>query len=93
MVSGWRSGHSRPTWCGSSWVAVRAWRWWGLASGSLPRLLLTRLMIDLLYGVRPADPVTFLAVSVLLGTTALVACHVPARRAMRLNPVDVLRHE
>jgi ABC-type lipoprotein release transport system permease subunit len=37
--------------------------------------------------------VTFLAVSALLGTTALVACYVPARRAMRVNPVDVLRHE
>ena len=75
---------------GSSWVAVRAWRWWGLASGSLPR---PALMIDLLYGVSPADPATFLAVSALLGTSALVACYVPARRAMRVNPVDVLRHE
>jgi ABC-type antimicrobial peptide transport system permease subunit len=65
----------------------------GLAVGLVAALLLTRLMIDLLYGVPPADPVTFLAVSALLGTTALVACYVPARRAMRVNPVDVLRHE
>jgi predicted permease len=65
----------------------------GLGVGLVVALLLTRLMIDLLYGVPPADPVTFLAVSVLLGTTALVACYVPARRAMRVNPVDVLRHE
>ncbi len=65
----------------------------GLGVGLLAALLLTRLMIDLLYGVPPADPVTFLAVSALLGTTALVACYVPARRAMRVNPVDVLRHE
>jgi putative ABC transport system permease protein len=65
----------------------------GLAVGLVAALLVTRLMIDLLYGVTPADPATFLAVSALLGVTALVACYVPARRAMRVNPVDVLRHE
>jgi putative ABC transport system permease protein len=65
----------------------------GLGTGLTVALLLTRLMTDLLYGVLPADPVTFLAVSVLLATTALVACYVPARRAMRVNPVDVLRHD
>ena len=63
----------------------------GLGVGLVVAVLLTRLMIGLLYGVPPADPVTFLAVSALLGTTALVACYVPARRAMRVNPVDVLR--
>jgi putative ABC transport system permease protein len=65
----------------------------GLAVGLVAALLVTRLMIDLLYGVTPADPATFLAVSALLAVTALVACYVPARRAMRVNPVDVLRHE
>jgi len=65
----------------------------GLGVGLVAALLLTRLMIDLLYGVPPVDPLTFLAVSALLGTTALVACYIPARRAMRVNPVDVLRHE
>ena len=65
----------------------------GLGVGFGVALLLTRLMIDLLFGVQPADPGTFLAVSVLLGATALLACYVPARRAMRVNPVDVLRHE
>ncbi len=45
----------------------------GLAVGLVAALPLTRLMIGLLYGVPPADPVTFLAVSALLGTTALVA--------------------
>jgi ABC-type lipoprotein release transport system permease subunit len=54
---------------------------------------MTRLMIELLYGVPPSDPLTFAAVAALLGATALVACYVPARRAMRVNPVDVLRHE
>ena len=65
----------------------------GLGVGLGVAVLLTRLMVDLLYGVPPADPVTFLAMSALLGTTALVACYVPARRAMRVNPVEVLRHE
>jgi ABC-type lipoprotein release transport system permease subunit len=50
-------------------------------------------MIDLLFGVPPADPITFGAVSGLLVATSLVACYVPARRALRVNPVDVLRHE
>jgi len=65
----------------------------GLGVGLVAALLLTRLMIDLLYGVPPADPSTLIAVSALLGVTAMVACYVPARRAMRVNPVDVLRHE
>jgi ABC-type antimicrobial peptide transport system permease subunit len=65
----------------------------GLGVGLGVALLLTRLMVDLLYGVPPADPVTFLATSTLLGTIAVVACYVPARRAMRVNPVDVLRHD
>ena len=65
----------------------------GLGVGLVVALLLTRLMIDLLFGVPAGDPVTFLAVSALLATIALLACYVPARRAMRVNPVDVLRHE
>jgi putative ABC transport system permease protein len=65
----------------------------GLGIGLVSALLLTRLMIDLLYGVPPADPVTFLAVSALIGTIALIACYVPARRAMRVNPAEVLRHD
>jgi putative ABC transport system permease protein len=65
----------------------------GLGIGLVSALLLTRLMIDLLYGVPPADPVTFLAVSALIGTIALIACYVPARRAMHVNPADVLRHD
>jgi len=65
----------------------------GIGVGLVAALLLTRLMIDLLFGVPAADPVTFGAVSGLLVATSLVACYVPARRALRINPVDVLRHE
>jgi putative ABC transport system permease protein len=65
----------------------------GIGVGLVAALLLTRLMIDLLFGVPPADPITFGAVSGLLVATSLVACYVPARRALRVNPVDVLRHE
>ncbi len=63
----------------------------GVCVGVVAALVLTRLMIDLLFGVPPADPVTFVAVAALLCVTSLVACYVPARRALRVNPVDVLR--
>jgi putative ABC transport system permease protein len=65
----------------------------GMCVGVVAALVLTRLMIDLLFGVPPADPVTFAAVSALLCVTSLVACYVPARRALRVNPVEVLRYE
>jgi putative ABC transport system permease protein len=65
----------------------------GIAVGTAVALVLTRLMIDLLYGVRPADPVTFGIVTVILASTSLVACYIPARRAMRVDPMVALRHE
>ena len=51
----------------------------------------TQLLRSLLYGVQPADPVTVITVAVLLFTTAAVACLVPARRAMRVDPVSAMR--
>jgi putative ABC transport system permease protein len=54
---------------------------------------LTRLLTGLLYGVQPADPMTFAAVSLLLVAIALLACWVPARRAARVHPMDALRSE
>jgi len=56
-------------------------------------LVLTRFLSSLLYGIRPADPATLVAVSLLLGVVALLACYIPARRAATLDPMIALRHE
>ena len=65
----------------------------GMAGGLVAALALTRFMADLLYGVRPADPATLVAVTLLLGAIALLACYIPARRATAIDPVVALRCE
>jgi predicted permease len=68
----------------------------GIAIGGAGALALARLVSSysrLLYGVRSTDPVTFIAVSVLLAVVAILACYVPARRAMRVDPMTALRYE
>jgi predicted permease len=65
----------------------------GIAFGSIAALGLTHLMASLLFGVRPIDPLTYAGVSFLLIAAALLACYVPARRAMRVDPMVALRHE
>ena len=63
----------------------------GLVLGVCAAMALTRLMSTLLFGVGPMDPLTYMAVSLVLGTVALVATYLPARRASRLDPVVALR--
>ena len=65
----------------------------GAILGILGALGVTRYLASLLYGVRPFDPLTFLAVALVLALVALAACGIPARRASRVDPMVALRYE
>jgi ABC-type antimicrobial peptide transport system permease subunit len=65
----------------------------GIVIGAVGGLLLTRLMRDLLFQVRPADPTTFAGVAAVLALVALAASYFPARRAARVDPLVALRAE
>jgi putative ABC transport system permease protein len=65
----------------------------GLAIGGLAALGFSQLLTSLLFGVQPADPLTFAAGAALLGGATLAACWLPARRAVVADPLVALRHE
>jgi ABC-type antimicrobial peptide transport system permease subunit len=65
----------------------------GIVAGAIGALALTRVMEDLLFSIRPYDPVTFGAVAALLGAIALAASYLPGLRATRVDPVVALRSE
>jgi ABC-type antimicrobial peptide transport system permease subunit len=65
----------------------------GVILGSFLALILTRQMRSMIYGVSTTDPLTFAGVALLLMLVATAACYIPARRAMRIDPMAALRHE
>jgi ABC-type antimicrobial peptide transport system permease subunit len=65
----------------------------GMALGLMGAVASTRLLGDMLFGIKPVDPLTFAAMTLLLMCISLVACFLPARRATKVDPMNVLRSE
>ena len=65
----------------------------GLAGGGVAAIAATRLLAKMLFGVRTTDPLSYVLVIVTLSAIAFVACYLPARRAMRLDPIVAMRSE
>jgi putative ABC transport system permease protein len=65
----------------------------GVAVGLCGALALMKILQNLLFEIKPTDPLTFVSVAVLLPLVAMLACYIPARRAMRVSPMEALRYE
>jgi ABC-type antimicrobial peptide transport system permease subunit len=65
----------------------------GIVLGLAGAIALTRVMVHLLFEVKPTDPATLIAVALLLAAVALLACYIPARRALSIHPMTALRRE
>jgi putative ABC transport system permease protein len=65
----------------------------GVAIGAIAAIGAGRVLSGMLFGVSPADPVTLLAITILVAVIALVASYVPAQRALRIDPSEALRAE
>jgi len=64
-----------------------------VAIGIAASFVITRLLSSLLFGISATDPLTFVAVAVFLSLVTLAASYIPARRAMRVDPMTALRYE
>jgi putative ABC transport system permease protein len=65
----------------------------GVAIGAGLALGLARLISIFLFGVKPSDPITYVAVALALAAVAFLACYIPARRATKVDPMVALRYE
>jgi putative ABC transport system permease protein len=65
----------------------------GLISGFAAALVLSQVLKSFLFEVQPGDPTTLIAVGLLFSSVALLACWVPTRRAVKVDPVEALRYE